>query len=107
MARTEQPQMGLDENVLEDADLEGLLRQEGEDKATLKAAKKEVREGPEKAKNEAAAAVDSHLDGLNLEDETTYRCGMFAITPTTRAAKDVEFTRNTKRVYKREVIATE
>lgn len=101
---TEQPQMGLEENLLEDPDLLALLRTMQAAKLTAKEARKKVSEGPGAKETQAKEAADVHMQGLDLQNDVTYRCGQFQITPSVTGGTDVSFTTDKKRRFAVKVI---
>lgn len=100
----DQPQMELEENTLEDADLLALLRKMEAAKLVAKEARKSVSEGPGAAEKEAAEAADVFMQGLDLKDDVTYRCGQFQITPGFRGGTDVSFTTDKKHKFAVKVV---
>ncbi len=100
----DRPQMELEENLLEDADLLALLRQMQQAKLTAKEAPKKVTEGPGAKEKAAEEAANVFMDGLNLEDDVTYRCGQFQIVPGFRGGTDVSFTTDKRHRFAVKVI---
>ena len=78
-----QPQMALDEHVIEDSELEGAL----EERLSAKEAAAETRRSYDEA-NEAATAAIAKLE---LPEGSAVRCGRFRIARQFVAARSVSF----------------
>lgn len=101
---TEQLQAEFEENQLEDADLLALLGKMQKAKEAAKVARAKLSEGLGAKEREAKEAAEVFMQGLELQDDVTYRCGQFQIVPGFRGGTDVSFTTEKKRRFAVKVI---
>lgn len=101
---TEQPQVGLEDNMLEDSDLLAVLERMQKAKVAAKMTRSKISENQGTKEREAKEAAEVFMQGLELEDDVTYRCGQFQIVPSMKGGTDVSFTTEKKRRFAVKVI---